>query len=67
MFPVCVSVGLRSSFKRTLPKKIKLRDLSGLKKRGVVVGVGYRGPNPEGKAVNPTRLSMIFSERLKEQ
>jgi xanthine dehydrogenase YagR molybdenum-binding subunit len=34
-------------------KKIKVRDISGLKKRGVVVGIGYRGPNPEGKVVNP--------------
>ena len=29
------------------------RALEKLKKRGVIVGVGYRGPNPEGKAVNP--------------
>jgi CO/xanthine dehydrogenase Mo-binding subunit len=28
----------------------RLRDL---RRRGVVVGVGYRGPNPEGKSVNP--------------
>jgi xanthine dehydrogenase YagR molybdenum-binding subunit len=34
-------------------KKIALTDLSLLKKRGVAVGVGYRGPNPEGKVVNP--------------
>ena len=34
-------------------KKIKIREISGLKKQGVVVGVGYRGPNPEGKVVNP--------------
>jgi xanthine dehydrogenase YagR molybdenum-binding subunit len=33
--------------------KIKIRDVAGLKKRGVIVGVGYRGPNPEGKVVNP--------------
>ncbi len=33
--------------------KLKIRDVTGLKKRGVVVGVGYRGPNPEGKVVNP--------------
>jgi CO/xanthine dehydrogenase Mo-binding subunit len=39
---------------RTDPsKKIDVRKISGLKKRGVVVGVGYRGPNPEGKVVNP--------------
>jgi CO/xanthine dehydrogenase Mo-binding subunit len=39
---------------RTDPsKKIKVKAISGLKKRGVVVGVGYRGPNPGGKVVNP--------------
>ena len=34
-------------------KKIKIAGVTGLKKRGVIVGVGYRGPNPEGKVVNP--------------
>ncbi|MCF8143595.1 MAG: xanthine dehydrogenase family protein molybdopterin-binding subunit [Deltaproteobacteria bacterium] len=34
-------------------QKIKIQDISTLKKRGVVVGIGYRGPNPEGKVVNP--------------
>ncbi len=34
-------------------KKIKIAGVTGLKKRGVIVGVGYRGPNPGGKAVNP--------------
>ena len=34
-------------------KKIKITGVTGLKKRGVIVGVGYRGPNPEGKVVNP--------------
>jgi xanthine dehydrogenase YagR molybdenum-binding subunit len=34
-------------------KRIKVREISRLKKRGVVVGVGYRGPNPGGKVVNP--------------
>jgi xanthine dehydrogenase YagR molybdenum-binding subunit len=34
-------------------KKIKVTGVTGLKKRGVIVGVGYRGPNPEGKVVNP--------------
>lgn len=33
--------------------KVKIRDVTGLKKRGVIVGVGFRGPNPEGKVVNP--------------
>jgi len=34
-------------------KKTAVTAIAGLKKRGVVVGVGYRGPNPEGKVVNP--------------
>jgi xanthine dehydrogenase YagR molybdenum-binding subunit len=34
-------------------KKIRVSAVTGLKKRGVIVGVGYRGPNPEGKVVNP--------------
>jgi len=34
-------------------KKIRFTELSGLKKQGVVVGIGYRGPNPADKATNP--------------
>ena len=34
-------------------KKVKISDLSELKRRGVLLGVGYRGPNPQNKAVNP--------------
>ena len=34
-------------------KKIKVSAVAGLKKRGVILGVGYRGPNPDGKVVNP--------------
>jgi xanthine dehydrogenase YagR molybdenum-binding subunit len=34
-------------------KKIRITGLTALKKRGLVVGVGYRGPNPGNKAVNP--------------
>ena len=34
-------------------KRIKIMDISKLKKQGVAVGVGYRGPNPEGKSINP--------------
>ena len=34
-------------------QKIDVTALSRLQKRGVVVGVGYRGPNPAGKTVNP--------------
>jgi len=33
--------------------RVRIKEISGLKKRGVVVGVGYRGPNPEGKVVSP--------------
>jgi xanthine dehydrogenase YagR molybdenum-binding subunit len=34
-------------------KKVKIASLSELKRRGVLLGVGYRGPNPQGKVVNP--------------
>ena len=34
-------------------KKVKLHKLEALKKRGVIIGIGYRGPNPEKKWVNP--------------
>ncbi len=30
-----------------------VRQLDGFRRRGVILGVGYRGPNPEGKIVNP--------------
>jgi len=33
--------------------RIRVTDIAGLKKRGVVVGVGHRGPNPDNKTVNP--------------
>jgi xanthine dehydrogenase YagR molybdenum-binding subunit len=39
--------------KRDPGKKTRLAALEKLKKRGVIVGVGYRGANPEGKIVNP--------------
>jgi xanthine dehydrogenase YagR molybdenum-binding subunit len=34
-------------------RKIKISEIPGLKKRGVIIGVGYRGPNPENRVVNP--------------
>jgi len=34
-------------------KKVKIKEISGLKKRGEVIGVGYRGPNIEDKVINP--------------
>jgi CO/xanthine dehydrogenase Mo-binding subunit len=34
-------------------KKIKITNLSELKRQGVILGVGHRGPNPDKKVVNP--------------
>jgi CO/xanthine dehydrogenase Mo-binding subunit len=34
-------------------KKVKISSLSELKRQGVILGVGYRGPNPDKKVVNP--------------
>lgn len=34
-------------------QRVKISKLAGLKSRGVIVGIGYRGPNPAGKVVNP--------------
>ncbi|MFB3886270.1 MAG: xanthine dehydrogenase family protein molybdopterin-binding subunit [Thermodesulfobacteriota bacterium] len=34
-------------------KKVRIANLSDFRRRGVLLGVGYRGPNPEGKVVNP--------------
>ena len=34
-------------------KKLAISQVTGLQRRGVIVGVGTRGPNPEGKAINP--------------
>jgi xanthine dehydrogenase YagR molybdenum-binding subunit len=34
-------------------KKVAVTAVGGLQRRGLIVGVGYRGPNPEGKSVNP--------------
>jgi CO/xanthine dehydrogenase Mo-binding subunit len=39
--------------KGDLSKRTKVTDIPDLRKRGVIIGVGYRGPNPEGRAVNP--------------
>jgi CO/xanthine dehydrogenase Mo-binding subunit len=33
--------------------KIKATDIPEFRRRGLILGVGYRGPNPAGKAVNP--------------
>jgi xanthine dehydrogenase YagR molybdenum-binding subunit len=34
-------------------RTVKIPDVAALKKRGVIVGVGYRGPNPANLVVNP--------------
>jgi xanthine dehydrogenase YagR molybdenum-binding subunit len=34
-------------------KKVQVGQIPDFRRTRVVVGVGYRGPNPEGKAVNP--------------
>jgi len=34
-------------------KKVALSAMPSLRRRGVVVGVGYRGPNPADRAINP--------------
>ena len=34
-------------------KKVRVANVSDLRRQGVILGVGYRGPNPEGKVVNP--------------
>ena len=33
--------------------KIKATELPEFRRRGLILGVGYRGPNPAGKAINP--------------
>jgi len=39
--------------RRPPERRIRVTDLKTLKKRGVVVGEGHRGPNPADKIVNP--------------
>ncbi len=39
--------------RRDASKRVAVKDLDALKRQGVVVGVGYRGPNPKHKVVNP--------------
>ena len=33
-------------------KRIKITDVAGLKRHGVIVGIGYRDPNPANRAIN---------------
>ncbi len=39
--------------KKDPAKTLALGQVTGVQRRGVIVGVGVRGPNPEGKAINP--------------
>jgi xanthine dehydrogenase YagR molybdenum-binding subunit len=34
-------------------KKVGIGQIQAFGRRGLIVGIGYRGPNPQGKAVNP--------------
>lgn len=34
-------------------KKKKITEISGFKNKGVVIGIGYKRPNPSDKAINP--------------
>lgn len=34
-------------------RKIRINELPGLKRQGSIVGLGFRGPNPENRLVNP--------------
>jgi xanthine dehydrogenase YagR molybdenum-binding subunit len=34
-------------------KKVAVGQIQAFGRRGLLVGVGYRGPNPQGKAINP--------------
>jgi xanthine dehydrogenase YagR molybdenum-binding subunit len=42
--------------------KLAMSDVTGLQRRGLIVGVGYRGPNPEGKAINPFAAHFVEVE-----
>ena len=44
---------------RRRPSGSRLADVSELRRRGVVVGVGYRGRNPEGKVDQPLRRAVL--------
>jgi len=50
------SISLESGFvmpTKDPSRKVHFSDLKGLKERGVIVGIGYRAPNPEGTVTNP--------------
>jgi len=46
-------LGEEIAFRSDPDKRVKITEVGGLQRRGLVVGVGYRGPNLEGKAVCP--------------
>jgi xanthine dehydrogenase YagR molybdenum-binding subunit len=46
-------MGGEISSKEDSSNKIKITELPGLKRAGVIVGVGYRGPNPQNRVINP--------------
>ncbi|MDA3786870.1 MAG: molybdopterin-dependent oxidoreductase, partial [Deltaproteobacteria bacterium] len=48
-----VYVGDEIVWSKDRAKKIKITDVSRLNRRGEVIGVGYRGPNPADKVVKP--------------
>jgi xanthine dehydrogenase YagR molybdenum-binding subunit len=39
--------------KSNTPKKVAVGSIPAFERRGLIVGVGYRGPNPEGKVTHP--------------
>ena len=46
-------IGDEIIWSRDAAKKLRITEVSRLKKRGVMIGTGYRGPNPADKVVNP--------------
>ena len=42
--------------------KLAMSEVIGLQRRGLIVGVGYRGPNPDGKAINPFAAHFVEVE-----
>jgi xanthine dehydrogenase YagR molybdenum-binding subunit len=43
--------------RRDPSKRIAVKDLEALKQQGVVVGIGYRGPNPKNMTTNPLQTA----------
>lgn len=52
--PVNLRISGGSVVSRNDPsKKVGIRDIKKLQKQGVLVGIGYKAPNPEDKWINP--------------